>query len=121
MADVPILLVGTQKDLYDKKEFKDTASFRPVSREQIVNMKAKINAREFIEVSSLTGTGMKELLEKACKLGLESHFESLRILRSGQKNRRLEFIRSNSKKKGAKPKTRRSKSSRPRASTSSKT
>jgi len=70
---VPILIVGTKKDLRDDKATIDSLkdqSRHPVTMDEGQAKKAEIGAKEYMECSALSGEGVQEIFNKALHIVL---------------------------------------------------
>eukprot|EP00475_Leptophrys_vorax_P004556 TRINITY_DN1272_c0_g1_i5.p1 TRINITY_DN1272_c0_g1~~TRINITY_DN1272_c0_g1_i5.p1 ORF type:complete len:202 (+),score=59.32 TRINITY_DN1272_c0_g1_i5:298-903(+) len=72
---VPIVIVGTKRDLRDDKATIDSLKDQgrhPVSVEEGQAKKAEIQAKEYMECSALTGEGVQDIFDKALQIVLVS-------------------------------------------------
>lgn len=70
----PIILVGTKIDLLNNENFLKQMSEkeqRPITKDQAIQLQKEIKARFYVECSSITAKGVKEVFEK-CVESLET-------------------------------------------------
>lgn len=70
---VPIVLVGTKSDLRDDEDYIRDLNLKditPVSSEQGLQLMKQINAVKYMECSSLTGRGIKQVFDDTAKIAL---------------------------------------------------
>lgn len=71
--DVPVLLVGNKKDLRNDPETIEVLRERrqsPVTYQQGQAVAKKIKAKGYMECSAKDGTGVSEVIQKACRLAI---------------------------------------------------
>ncbi|KAL1484904.1 hypothetical protein MTO96_032298 [Rhipicephalus appendiculatus] len=71
--DVPVLLVGNKKDLRNDPETIEVLRERrqsPVSYQEGLAVAKKIKAKAYMECSAKDGTGVSEVIQKACRLAI---------------------------------------------------
>ncbi|XP_050406790.1 ras-like GTP-binding protein RHO isoform X2 [Patella vulgata] len=74
MPRVPIILVGTKKDLRTgSKSKKSNSDVEQVTYEKGLQMKEMIKAHEYLECSSKTREGVKEVFEAATRAALKNN------------------------------------------------
>lgn len=67
----PIILVGTKIDLLENETFRKQMSEKevlPISKDMATNLKNEIKAKYYLECSSITAKGVKEVFEKCIEV-----------------------------------------------------
>ncbi|KYQ93522.1 Rho GTPase [Tieghemostelium lacteum] len=88
-AKIPIVLVGTQNDLRTDKETLDLLTLKqqsPITYEQGMMMRKKIQAKAFTECSVLSQKGVKQVFECAIKAYLENQSDIIKDKKKQQEN-----------------------------------
>lgn len=93
MPDTPIILVATKVDLREDKTANERLAqlnLAPVTTLQGLDMANEIKAHKYMEVSALTTSGLRGLMDEAIRAGLVARSEEAQARKKRQRRRQRE-------------------------------